>query len=103
MLPSESSASGLAGLKGFLDVHTFAHDGLVELTLKRQQIHVGLRLRDQLTDLGIRPEPRRSRGSGEPSVCRLAPGSRRGTTSDGSDSPVAMLSRFYLWSLAVSR
>lgn len=38
-------------LQCFLDVHTFAHDGLVQFALEGQQIHVGLRLRDQLTDL----------------------------------------------------
>lgn len=38
-------------LQRFLDVHAFAHDGLVQFALKRQQVHVGLRLRDQLTDL----------------------------------------------------
>lgn len=38
-------------LQCFLDVHALAHDGLVQFALKRQQIHVGLRLRDQLADL----------------------------------------------------
>lgn len=38
-------------LQCLLDVHTFAHYGLVQFALKRQQIHVGLRLWDQLTDL----------------------------------------------------
>lgn len=38
-------------LQGFLDVHTLSHDGLVQLALEGQQVHVGLRLRDQLADL----------------------------------------------------
>lgn len=39
-------------LQGLLDVHTLAHDGLVQFALKRQEVHVGLGLRDQLADLG---------------------------------------------------
>lgn len=38
-------------LQCFLDVHTFAHYGLVQFALKRQQVHVSLRLGDQLPDL----------------------------------------------------
>lgn len=38
-------------LQGLLDVHTLAHDGLVQFALKRQEVHVGLGLRDQLADL----------------------------------------------------
>lgn len=38
-------------LQSFLDVHAFAHYGLVQFALKRQQIHVGLRLWDQFPDL----------------------------------------------------
>lgn len=38
-------------LQGLLDVHALAHDGLIQFALESQQIHVGLGLRDQLTDL----------------------------------------------------
>ena len=38
-------------LQRLLDVHPLPHDGLVQLPLEGQQVHVGLRLRDQLTDL----------------------------------------------------
>ena len=39
-------------LEGLLDVQPLAHDGLIELPLKSQQIHVSLRLWDQFPDLG---------------------------------------------------
>lgn len=39
-------------LEGLLNVQPLAHDGLIQLPLKRQQIHVSLRLWDQLPDLG---------------------------------------------------
>lgn len=35
----------------FLDIEPLAHDGLVQLPLESQQIHVGLRFGDQLSDL----------------------------------------------------
>ena len=38
-------------LQCLLDVHPLPHDGLVQLPLEGQQVHVGLRLWDQLTDL----------------------------------------------------
>lgn len=39
-------------LEGLLNIQPFAHDGLIQLPFKRQQIHVSLRLWDQLPDLG---------------------------------------------------
>ena len=39
-------------LEGLLNVQPLAHDGLVQLPLKSQQIHVSLRLWDQFPDLG---------------------------------------------------
>lgn len=39
-------------LEGLLDIQPLAHDGLIQLPFKRQQIHVSLRLWDQFPDLG---------------------------------------------------
>lgn len=39
-------------LEGLLNVQPLSHDGLVQLPLKSQQIHVSLRLWDQFPDLG---------------------------------------------------
>lgn len=39
-------------LEGLLNIQPLAHDGLIQLPFKRQQIHVSLRLWDQLPDLG---------------------------------------------------
>ncbi len=47
--------------EGFLNIESFAHDGLVELPLKRQQVHVRLRLGNKLSDL-TKPQ-RKSRSS----------------------------------------
>lgn len=38
-------------LDGFLDLHTLSCDGLIQLPLEGQEIHVGLGLWDQITDL----------------------------------------------------
>lgn len=38
-------------LESFLNIESFAHDGLVKLPLKRQQVHVRLRLRNKFSDL----------------------------------------------------
>lgn len=38
-------------LEGLLNVQPLAHDGLIQLPLKSQQIHVSLRLWDQFPDL----------------------------------------------------
>ena len=40
-------------LDGLLDLHAFAGDGLVQLPLEGQEVHVGLRLRNQVSDLSI--------------------------------------------------
>lgn len=38
-------------LDGLLDLHALASDGLVQLPLERQEVHVGLRLGNQVPDL----------------------------------------------------
>lgn len=38
-------------LDGFLNLHTLAGDGLIQFPLKGQEIHVGLGLWDQVSDL----------------------------------------------------
>lgn len=38
-------------LDGFLNLHAFSWDGLIQFPLKSQQIHVGLRLGDQVSNL----------------------------------------------------
>lgn len=42
-------------LDGLLNLHPLACDGLVQLPLKGQQIHVGLGLRDQVSNLQAGP------------------------------------------------
>lgn len=39
-------------LEGLLNIQPLAHDGLIQLPFKCQQIHVSLRLGDQFPDLG---------------------------------------------------
>lgn len=39
-------------LEGLLNIQPLAHDGLIQLPFKCQQIHVSLRLWDQFPDLG---------------------------------------------------
>lgn len=39
-------------LEGLLNIQPLAHDGLIQLPFKRQQIHVSLRLWNQFPDLG---------------------------------------------------
>lgn len=41
-------------LDGLLNLHAFSSDGLIQLPLKGQKIHVGLRLWDQVSDLNIK-------------------------------------------------
>lgn len=38
-------------LDGFLNLHAFSRDGLIQFPLKGQQVHVGLRLGDQVSNL----------------------------------------------------
>lgn len=38
-------------LDGFLNLHTLSSDGLIQFSLKGQEIHVGLGLWDQVSDL----------------------------------------------------
>lgn len=38
-------------LDGFLDLHTLSGDGLIQFPFKGQEIHVGLGLWDQVSDL----------------------------------------------------
>lgn len=42
-------------LQRLLNVHALPHNGLVQLALKGQEVHVGLRLRNQLPDLRRKP------------------------------------------------
>lgn len=48
-------------LEGLLNIQPLAHDGLIQLPFKCQQIHVSLRLWDQFPDLGHRNEKDRLR------------------------------------------
>lgn len=49
-------------LEGLLDIQPLAHDGLIQLPFKRQQIHVSLRLWDQFPDLGRGNERDKAQG-----------------------------------------
>ena len=59
-------------LDGFLDLHTLSSDGLVQFPLKGQEIHVGLGLWDQVSDLKSRQQGVNIKGI-QPTVNKLNP------------------------------
>ncbi len=59
-------------LDGFLYLHTLSGDGLIQLPLKGQEIHVGLGLWDQVPDLKSQEQDVNMKGT-QPIVIKLDP------------------------------
>lgn len=59
-------------LDGFLNLHTLSGDGLIQFPLKGQEIHVGLGLRDQVSDLKSQQQDMNIKGT-QLTVIKLNP------------------------------